>query len=733
MWLNKFSITYSLLSRIGIAIVLLSSVLFLPWVLFPFILGKVLVMQVGIVFILVGLGWRSISSRQLPRPGIAVILFSMFVVWSAVTTLTSIDPSKSFWGTPERGGGLIFWIEMLIFLYAFSCELVSESIRHKYFWYISFLGAFASVPALIDVVQNGQHRVESTFGNPILFGNFLLFPFFVSIACIFIARRRSIKYIALAMTALCGSGVYLTQTRGVLIGLLVGLFCSGLLSLLHSKNKLFRRIFIGSILALMLLAGLVYGARDSHRVQVMVPSLTRLANITFSETSASQRFTIWRIAFDGMIARPVFGWGPETFDYVFDRYFDPTLTKYGFSQTWADRSHNMWLDFMVMEGIPGFILFGIIMGYAFVVAMRGGTTVEARRLGGIFAGALVAYAVQGLTAFDGPGTTVMLVAMWGFIFAKETSHIKIQNAIRIPLFVLLGIVGIGLGIVISISSFSARAMMLFETRGASLSDAENIALINASVSVWSPYRFSLRQRLANIVFERSSKLETSSAALYLSRAIDELQLGIIEHPQNFSYQFSLGNLLTKSAFRFDPLFASQADALFQTATPLSPKRQAIYLQRSNLKILEKKYDEAVQLLEYAVSLDPSISLVNFQWGLALTYTPQRNKGLEVMVASAVVPRYAYFTNDPAELNHIARVALEERRYDIAALVFAHMVSLDFEDRDNWNNLFEALKISRYHKKYILEYLKGNLYRRVLSPEASRRAAEVISFIENDTR
>lgn len=733
MLLNRTHFIYTFLIRIGIAIVLFSSVVFVPWVLFPFIVGKVLVLHIGIACILVGFGWRFAVSHSFQRPAVAVILFAIFVAWSTLTTFTSIDQSKSFWGTPERGGGLIFWIEMLIFLYAFSSQLVSESIRQRYFWYIAFLGVVATIPALIDVLLHGQHRVESMFGNPILFGNFLLFPFFVSCACIFKSPRKTVKYGAYAMAAFCGIGIYLTQTRGVLIGLLVGLFCSSFIELLSSKNKVFRRFFIGSVLCMVVLVTGIYMFRNFHRVQVAVPSLIRLVNITLTETSASQRFSIWRIALQGVSARPIFGWGPETFDYVFDRYFDPSLTKYGFSQTWADRSHNMWLDLMVMEGIPGFLLFSSLLVFVFYRALVFGADVTLRRQNTLLAGALCAYAVQGMTAFDGPATTIMLFAVIGLISECDVATVKLPRSTGIFLAIIVWCVSILLVTLIIFSALSARAMMLFETRGTTLSDAENMTLINESVGVWSPYRFSLRQRLANIVFERSSTLETSSAAFYISKAIDELKLGIIEHPKNFSYQFSLGNLLTKSAFRFDLLFASQADAVFQAATPLSPNRQAIYLQRANLKLLEKKYDEAVKLLEYAVSLAPDVAQVSFQWGLALTYTPDRNRGLDVMVASTVKPHYAYFTNDPAELNHIARVALEEKRYDVAALVFSHMVALDFEILDNWHNLYEALKLSRYHKKYILEYLNGNLDRRVLSPEATKIAAEVVSFIENDAR
>jgi len=69
--------------------------------------------------------------------------------------------------------------------------------------------------------------------------------------------------------------------------------------------------------------------------------------------SVSGRLLLWSSALKAFRERPVLGWGAENFDYGFDKYYNPQFYRGGINETWSDRAHNWFLDFLVMGGALG--------------------------------------------------------------------------------------------------------------------------------------------------------------------------------------------------------------------------------------------------------------------------------------------------------------------------------------------------------------------------------------------
>src|SRR5690606_5810770 len=107
--------------------------------------------------------------------------------------------------------------------------------------------------------------------------------------------------------------------------------------------------------------------RDSDFVQ-NDPRLNRIASITLEE--GQTRFTIWRIAFEGVMERPLLGWGQSNFDYVFNKYYTPELWG---QEVWFDRVHNIVLDWLVAGGFVGalcyFGIFAAALWYLIVIPL----------------------------------------------------------------------------------------------------------------------------------------------------------------------------------------------------------------------------------------------------------------------------------------------------------------------------------------------------------------------------
>ena len=65
----------------------------------------------------------------------------------------------------------------------------------------------------------------------------------------------------------------------------------------------------------------------------------------FVEKATYARLVVWKGSWQGFLERPWLGWGPENFELVFTRHFNPCmfLGECG-GEIWFDRSHNIILD-----------------------------------------------------------------------------------------------------------------------------------------------------------------------------------------------------------------------------------------------------------------------------------------------------------------------------------------------------------------------------------------------------
>src|SRR5205823_3269077 len=114
-------------------------------------------------------------------------------------------------------------------------------------------------------------------------------------------------------TALETIVLFYTETRGAILGLLVGVAVSATLALIYMRGR--GRTVAGATLGVLLvLVGGFYAMRHTSFVQNDV-ALTRVASI-FSPGVLQVRFEIWHVAFEGFLERPVVGWGQEGFNYV---------------------------------------------------------------------------------------------------------------------------------------------------------------------------------------------------------------------------------------------------------------------------------------------------------------------------------------------------------------------------------------------------------------------------------
>lgn len=226
-------------------------------------------------------------------------------------------------------------------------------------------------------------RVASSFGNPIFLGAFLCMVIPLTLHRVLAhwslrSERGAGSGAALWLVALEGGvlvlqvvTLFLTGSRGPMLGALAGLFFLALIEAARRRHKAAGSALVGAalvgvlcVLALNLGGDRLQGLRET-------PLLARYSRLLDPDQNSSRvRTLIWdanarlvrantRIEFaDGRadpwrLLRPLVGYGPENLRTVFFRFYPPELALAERRTVSADRSHNFGWDLLTMQGLLG--------------------------------------------------------------------------------------------------------------------------------------------------------------------------------------------------------------------------------------------------------------------------------------------------------------------------------------------------------------------------------------------
>ena len=385
---------------------------------FPFITGKGFAFRiiVEVVFAL----WVILAlydPQVRPRKSAVAYIFGALIVLLAIADLIGMNPSKSFWSNFERMEGWILFIHLGMYLTVVSSFFTEKLWRAFFNTWIGVsvaMGAFGVLQlAGVFAINQGGVRVDGTFGNATYLAIFMLFNFFLTLIALAMwkpSRWMQIGYsIALVFQTLM---IFYAATRGTILGLVGGLFVAGMIFVVFGKDHTrLRKAGAGLAIAIVLAAGGFYLIRNTAFVRTN-DVLERIASINLHE--GATRFTIWKMALKGIEERPITGWGQESFNYVFNQYYQASM--YG-QEPWFDRAHDQFLDMAIAGGLGALLLYLTLFGAALWYLWRGNTFDLAERA--LFTGLLVGYAFHNLFVFDNLISYALFMSVLGYLAMRR--------------------------------------------------------------------------------------------------------------------------------------------------------------------------------------------------------------------------------------------------------------------------------------------------------------------------
>lgn len=401
-----------------VCLVCLSPLFVFNDLLFPFVTSKAFFFRIFVELALpfyLYLIWLRKDLRISWKNPIFVAVVS-FLSFGFVSAFVGVNTFNSIWGNFERMGGVYYLAHLgALFLYVILLAKAGGTYLKNLLYFLLGVAVLVSLNGLLSKIgmpifrvdSSISDRVSSTLGNPIFLASYLIIPLAFTA---FFARQaftvwQKVLYGGLFFVQL--TVLFLSGTRGALVGLVLGIiFSAGVYVLLNKSKKARFYTFAGLLVLLSVIAGALIFKNSFSSY-----GMGRL--LSFQDNNSKARLIQWNSAWQGFLERPMFGAGPENFYFVSNKFYKPEMVQY--DPSWFDKPHNYMLEVLATHGIFGFISYlGIIvLALSALYKAYRDQIIDLVEMCVLVAG-FTAYFVQNLFVFDTVSAAIMFFVFIGF-------------------------------------------------------------------------------------------------------------------------------------------------------------------------------------------------------------------------------------------------------------------------------------------------------------------------------
>jgi O-antigen ligase len=400
-----------------------------PHLLFYFdVTPKVVLLLCGAAFaLLMGPGrnaWKSLLARPAGRWFCG--LLAAQVLSLVISSAFSVARDLSLHGGTWRRFGLLSQVAMFAFALISAAWLSADPGRlAPLLRAVAISGAVAGIYGILQyfgfdplldratyVTGEGEWaivRPPGTLGHAGYFATWLLYPAFAGVWLAARDSKPAWRWLGMIAAVLAVVAITLSGTRSALLGLTLGVTV-----LAAGSGAKVRRYTIAGAVALLLAAAALY---------ISPAGLPLRARVRWwrEDPVGGARLMLWRDSIRMGAARPVAGFGPETFAGEFPRYESISLAS-GWPDFYHESPHNMFLDSWTAQGLPGVAVLMMLVALGLVAAWRS-------RVTELSAGLVAVLVAQQFLAFT--VATALLFYLWlAIAVSLDGPRAAEPNAIR---------------------------------------------------------------------------------------------------------------------------------------------------------------------------------------------------------------------------------------------------------------------------------------------------------------
>ena len=314
---------------------------------------------------------RNIDPRIFRHPVTRIIF--IYLLWIFITSLTSSMPVVSFKFLLAK-----LWFVGVMYFLAIAIFRKEKNILPFFALYLAGL-SIAVIYTLIVHAQNhfteeAAHWVmEPFFKDHTIYGAILALLFPVLVGMMFLNRVRPvIKLIILPLIAIFSLAIVLSYTRAAWVSL-IGAAMVAVVMLLKINYRTV--LTVAGLLVLLffmykdnLIWQLEKNSQDSsNNLSEHVQSISNIS----TDASNLERLNRWNAALRMFADRPVFGWGPGTYQFQYAPFQKASETTIITTRSGdLGNAHSEYLGPLSEQGLPGLIIMVILVFYITVFAIR---------------------------------------------------------------------------------------------------------------------------------------------------------------------------------------------------------------------------------------------------------------------------------------------------------------------------------------------------------------------------
>lgn len=316
-----------------------------------------------IVFVVKWLAGLPIDNRLLKHP--ITLLFAVDLAWSFISATQSELSEVAMKRFAMK------FLFLAVFYFIFATQLTSVK-RQKMLYWLYGLGMLYPIYHTISVHarrgfghNTAANASEPFYADHTIYGAVLAFilPFFMMQVLKRSGNSSSLKFGAFLMVIILVIAEFLSYSRASWISLLAA---GGLLALLHFKIKSWQLISLISIMVIGVLVNLssIYGVLKENEAKYGDDVGTHLTSVTNLQNDQSnlERVNRWVCAYRMFEDKPILGFGPGTYQFVYDRYQTPEfMTRISTHKGDRGNAHSEYLTYLSELGLPGLVVFILIV------------------------------------------------------------------------------------------------------------------------------------------------------------------------------------------------------------------------------------------------------------------------------------------------------------------------------------------------------------------------------------
>jgi O-antigen ligase/tetratricopeptide (TPR) repeat protein len=628
------------------AIVVLVPFFYLKHGVYPYTQPKTLFFQILVEILFFGWLYLAILNKKYwPKLNIFNISLFLFLGALIITTLLSQDVWRSFWGTQERATGVSTLIHFV--LMAMVLGSVFKQLKIKLVLYASIaVAALISIVAMIQLTNPNFLLIEpiggrpgANFGNPSFLAGYLIFNILLAGYYLFLKFKSEpnnsknkiewggVSFLVVALVLMLVA-LFQAQTRGAIIGLGISFLTLASIFIFRPPQLRFnffnkRSLYI-VVLGLIVVGGSIFWITREQSFWQKVPGLSRFADLTFADQSLQPRVVAAKAALSGYREKPIFGWGWDNFNLVFNKNYDPDLLSLNYQETRFDKPHNAYLEYLVTGGSVLTLAYLFLIGVLVFLVWK----IKDKTLGSFVLAMTVGYLIQNIFLFDTIGTWLMFFLITGLVGGiyygdsysedvEKKDFRKNQTLGEGQKF--LGVVLVIAAIIpIYFINWNGLRTNHYQFLGFNYFVQKNpekgLEVFKKAIQIWTPWRWNIKRDYAAVVAENYFYGAINSA--------EEVKLGIkaaeevaMEHPKDAYNHYILVDMYNQVAEVDKERYLDLAEKEGAIALELSPDRQQVIFSLAKTKSLRGDNIGAMEMIKKGLDLNPNVADGHFYYGL----------------------------------------------------------------------------------------------------------------------